>query len=67
MCFGWSNSSQKEPKNIRFKRNKLGDLRRDPEDTHLSKTDHFLGVYLTAQRANIYFDDLQYTTGRAAQ
>lgn len=53
MCFGWFNSSQKGLKAVRTKRNELGAVRRNPEDTHLSKTDHFLGVYMTAQRAGI--------------
>jgi hypothetical protein len=53
MCFGWFNSSQKEMKVIRLKKNELGDIRKNPEDVHLGKTGHFLGVYLTAQRGGI--------------
>jgi hypothetical protein len=47
MCFGWLNSSQKERIPIRTRTNELGAVRRDPRDTHLGKSDHFLGVYLT--------------------
>jgi hypothetical protein len=46
MCFGWFNSSQREPNEIRMRQGERG-LRKDPRDTHLRKTDHFLGAYLT--------------------
>jgi hypothetical protein len=50
MGFGWFNSSQKERIAIRSRVNELGAVRRDPRDTHLAKSDNFLGVYLTNDR-----------------
>jgi hypothetical protein len=47
MCFGWFNSSQKDRIPIRTRKNELGAIRRDPRDTHLGKSDNFLGIYLT--------------------
>lgn len=50
MSFGWFNSAQKEPNQLHLRRNDLGQLRRDPKETHLSKADNFLGIYLTKTR-----------------
>ncbi len=47
MCFGWFNSSQKERVPVRSRKNELGEIRKDSRDTHLGKSDNFVGVYLT--------------------
>ena len=47
MSLGWFNSSQKAPPAQRLHQTMMAGIRRDPRDTHLRKTDHFLGLYLS--------------------
>jgi hypothetical protein len=51
MCFGWFNSSQRQPPEKRYRKSVAAGTRRDPQTTHMCKTDNFVGIYLTSEHA----------------